>query len=111
MSIFILGGGSATTAYYVPALRLMGRPTDATIVDSDADAIKSHQLGLGEVKYCAQDYASFLKMMTAPRENKKVMSLLQYPTSSTSAQAATLRWLVKDSRLHAQNSAAASRAS
>src|SRR5581483_8119288 len=58
--LFILGGGSVTTEYHLPALRLMGRLSNVTVVDPDARSSKERQPSFAGVDLRDQDYVSFL---------------------------------------------------
>jgi predicted dehydrogenase len=69
MRYLILGGGSVTTEFYLPALALMGRLGDATVVDLDAPAIKSSHQQFAAVDLRAQDYMSFLMELAPPSKD------------------------------------------
>jgi predicted dehydrogenase/nucleoside-diphosphate-sugar epimerase len=64
----ILGAGSVTNLYYLPALRLMGRLCDATVVDSDAHLIGSHEPTYAEAQFRSQDYADYLEKLSFPKQ-------------------------------------------
>ncbi len=76
MRVFILGGGSVTTEYYLPALRSMGQLGNATVVDPDARSIKSLQ---GVVEFCAQDYVSFLNTLAPPKKDELSCIIVAVP--------------------------------
>lgn len=69
MRYLILGGGSVTTEFYLPALASMGRLADATVVDPDAPSIRSRHQQFAGVDLRAQDYASFLNGLAPPTKN------------------------------------------
>src|SRR5579872_7278887 len=79
MSILILGGGSVTTEYYLPALRLMNRLVGTIVVDPDAHSIKSRLSSMDEVEFRDQDYLSFLSKLQPPKENEKSCVIVALP--------------------------------
>jgi predicted dehydrogenase/nucleoside-diphosphate-sugar epimerase len=79
MRYLILGGGSVTTEYYLPALRLIGALDDATVVDSDSDVIRSCQQEFGKVEFRNQDYVSFLKSLAPPTESERSCVIVAVP--------------------------------
>ena len=66
MRYFILGGGSVTAEYYLPAMRLMGRLADVTVVDADTNAVNDLRNTFSALDICGQDYASFLNTLAPP---------------------------------------------
>jgi predicted dehydrogenase/nucleoside-diphosphate-sugar epimerase len=79
MRYLILGGGSVTTEYYLPALRLMGRFADVTVVDPDARSIKLGQPLFGDVEFSDLDYVSFLKALEQPKEGERNCVIIALP--------------------------------
>jgi predicted dehydrogenase/nucleoside-diphosphate-sugar epimerase len=62
----ILGGGSVTAEYYLPAMRLRGRLADVTVVDPDANSVQALQDTFGALDLRRQDYAGFLNALAPP---------------------------------------------
>lgn len=56
----ILGGGAVTTEFYLPALYLTGRLSDAVVVDPDADQIRAKAMAFGQARFESAGYAAFL---------------------------------------------------
>ncbi len=79
MKYLIFGGGSVTTGYYLPALRLMDRLADATVVDPDARLIRLRQPKFGDVEFHDQDYASYLKALSPPRQDEPSCIIVAAP--------------------------------
>jgi len=72
----ILGGGSVVTEFYLPALRMMGRLADTTVVDPDASAISLRHPAFRDVQFRSQAYRSFLK---EPKENEQSCAIVALP--------------------------------
>jgi nucleoside-diphosphate-sugar epimerase/predicted dehydrogenase len=68
MKYFILGGGSVTTEYYLPALRLLGHLRDVTVVDPDADKIEALR-DFDGVSLRVLDYATFLRTLPSTQND------------------------------------------
>ena len=66
---FILGGGSVTTEYYLPALRFLGRLADVTVIDPEVTKIAPMLRGFDGVAFCDQGYVDFLKALPPPGAN------------------------------------------
>jgi predicted dehydrogenase/nucleoside-diphosphate-sugar epimerase len=76
MKYIILGGGSVVAEYYLPALRLMGRLGDATVVDIDPSSIR---LCFAEVAVSDRDHTSFFNASTAAGPDDAVCAIVALP--------------------------------
>ena len=64
MRIHILGGGSVTAEYYLPALYRIGRDKEVTVVEASESSIASAARVAGKAQLVLRDYPSYLDGLT-----------------------------------------------
>jgi predicted dehydrogenase/nucleoside-diphosphate-sugar epimerase len=79
MKYAIVGGGSVTTEFYLPALRLMDRLAHAVVIDPDARSIVALHPDFDAVEFREQDYASFLKDTASLRRDEPLGVVIALP--------------------------------
>ena len=66
MRYVVLGGGSVTATYYLPALHALGRAAEVTVVEPDLSNHDRLKARFPDVQLLAQDHESFFAGGTAP---------------------------------------------
>lgn len=86
---YVLGGGSVTTEFYLPALRRMGLDGAATVVEPEGPSLAAVRKAAGDANVVAQDFASFLEQLPAAEPGRLESVIICLPNQLHVAAART----------------------